>query len=389
MGWGPWGIFGNWANGDLFDDKGPLGKVHDGIRFDAQPKGGASGAQAAWIQSPQSAPASNSVNTGYYNAYSGGGGGGGQGGYSRPYSVGGGGGGGRSNAASAAAAAAAAREARDKANAIAQYDETIRRAESKLGGLHDKLATGIDNINADIGRQKQKQQNALNEAEGLYNLNVQDTVANNRNARDQIAEGARDQTRALQNIFASGQAGDSSFAKIQAPFLIGKAATKNQSAVQDQFARNRRDQDMGIKKTRDEFWENDNALNDARENRANALRAQINEFQGNLYDQIAEATRKKAIANGSSGADANNLARSFADKADFADKRVTELSRDQVTPVKELKFDAPALANYSENTGNVAVNSGNKDQAGLQDQLDPAVQNLLDPNKKKKETGVA
>lgn len=389
MGWGPWGIFGNWANGDLFDDKGPLGNVHDGIKFNAQPKGGVSGAQAAWLPTAQSAPASNSVNTGYYNAYSGGGGGGNRGGYSRPYSVGGGGGGGRSNGASAAAAAAAAREARDKANAIAQYDETIRRAESKLGGLHDKLATGIDNINADIGRQKQKQQNALNEAEGLYNLNVQDTVANNRNARDQIAEGARDQTRALQNIFASGQAGDSSFAKIQAPFLIGKAATKNQSAVQEQFARNRRDQDMGIKKTRDEFWENDNALNDARENRANALRAQINEFQGNLYDQIAEATRKKAIANGSSGADANNLARSFADKADFADKRVTELSRDQVTPVKELKFDAPALANYSENTGNVAVNSGNKDQAGLQDQLDPAVQNLLDPNKKKKETGVA
>ena len=50
-----------------------------------------------------------------------------------------------------------------------------------------------------------------------------------------------------------------------------------------------------------------------------------------------------------------------------------------------MEFKAPKLSDYSENVQGVKVDSGNPDQTVLQDQLDPRLAALLDPNKKKKD----
>lgn len=293
------------------------------------------------------------------------------------YGSGSGGGGGYS--------AQAASDAKAKADAIAQYDETIRSANDAMAGLGHQQSVGEQNINQDINRQRNKLDANFNQSRGLYDMNTNDAITNNRNTRQQIAENAREQTRGLQQIFAAGGAGDSSFSKIVAPFEVGKAATRQQSAVQDAYAKNRRDLDINWNNVKNAYDENVNELNANRENRLNRLRAEVEGARNDLAEKIRQANIGKSTANGQGLAAA--IASQDGARREINDRRnnITNLGKDVAVAMKDVGWKAPKLESYADKATGVEVRTGNADQAGLQDQLSPNLQSLLDQDKKKRE----
>lgn len=281
--------------------------------------------------------------------------------------------------------AQAAAESKAKADAIAQYDETVRSANDAMAGLGHQQAVGEHNINQDINRQRNKLDANFNQSRGLYDMNTNDAITNNRNTRQQIAENAREQTRGLQQIFAAGGAGDSSFSKIVAPFEVGKAATRQQSAVQDAYAKNRRDLDINWNNVKNAYDENVNELNANRENRLNRLRAEVEGTRNDLAEKIRQANIGKSTANGQGLAAA--IASQDGARREINDRRnnITNLGKDVAVAMKDVGWKAPKLESYADKAAGVEVRTGNADQAGLQDQLSLNLQSLLDQDKKKRE----
>ena len=161
----------------------------------------------------------------------------------------------------------AAQEARNKADAIAKYDDEIAQANSAIGRLGGQEAVGIANAGKAKDRAWQENENSFNESTGRYNMNTKDAIDNIKKTRDQIESDTATKVRSAKGILASGGAGDSSFANVLAPYEIAKAASKQQGEAQDAYAKNRRDMDINYFAVKNAYDKNKNDIQSEYDNR--------------------------------------------------------------------------------------------------------------------------
>lgn len=385
-------LFGDWSKGDIFADNGLLGGIKDnkrsanysGVKWLGQDgKTYYKDWQGGVSTSPQR-------NTNYNTIADPNAGNGGGSNPAQEQVVGGGGGvvggGGYDYYAAAQAAAQAKAEEQAKANSIAAYDEAIRTAQAGMGRLSEQERAGLDNVTSWYNEQRGSNDTGFNRSKGQYDMNTADTVANNRSTRNQIQENARNQTRGLQQMFAAGGAGDSSWSKVVAPFEVGKAATRQAGDVQDAYAKNRRDLDINFNAVKNAYEDNNKKLEREKGNRINSVRSSVLQAMNDLEQKIREANIGKSTATGASLADAQNATRSAQDVINQRNSEIDKLSRNISVPLSSTEWKAPTLDSYADKATGVAIENGDGDGAGLQDQLDPNLQALLDPEKKKRET---
>ena len=98
-----------------------------------------------------------------------------------------------------------------------------------------------------------------------------------------------------------------------------------------------------------------------------------------------DARQKQKTANGQGLRSAIDQTRDLSNRISNSQNKILDLSKETPKGLEKVEFKALKLSDYSENVQGVKVDSGNSDQAGLQDQLDPRLAALLDPNKKKKD----
>ena len=279
----------------------------------------------------------------------------------------------------------AAAEAKARADEIAKYREQERVATEGLGRLDRQRDIWRGNVENNYANQLNDLENSYTQSKGAYEMNKRDSEAQNRAVRSQIMEDANNQTNALRQMFAAGGAGDSSAAQIVAPWAVGLEASRNAGSTQDAFARDRRNQDLEFASATNAYNKNKKDWETNRQDALNNVNSQIESSRIDLNNRIMDARQKQKTANGQGLQSAIDQTRDLSNQINNSQNKILDLSKETPKALEKVEFKAPKLSDYSENVQGVKVDSGNPDQAGLQDQLDPRLAALLDPNKKKKD----
>ena len=279
----------------------------------------------------------------------------------------------------------AAAEARARADEIAKYREQERVASEGLGRLDRQRDIWRGNVENNYANQLNDLENSYTQSKGAYEMNKRDSEAQNRAVRSQIMEDANNQTNSLRQMFAAGGAGDSSAAQIVAPWAVGLEASRNAGSAQDAFARDRRNQDLEFASATNAYNKNKKDWESNRQDALNNVDSQIESSRIDLNNRIMDARQKQKTANGQGLQSAIDQTRDLSNQISNSQNKILDLSKETPKALEKVEFKAPKLSDYSENVQGVKVDSGNPDQAGLQDQLDPRLAALLDPNKKKKD----
>lgn len=279
----------------------------------------------------------------------------------------------------------AAAEAKARADEIAKYREQERVAAEGLGRLDRQRDIWRGNVENNYANQLNDLENSYTQSKGAYEMNKRDSEAQNRAVRSQIMEDANNQTNSLRQMFAAGGAGDSSAAQIVAPWAVGLEASRNAGNAQDAFARDRRNQDMEFASATNAYNKNKKNWETNRQDALNNVDSQIESSRIDLNNRIMDARQKQKTANGQGLQSAIDQTRDLSNQISNSQNKILDLSKETPKALEKVEFKAPKLSDYSENVQGVKVDSGNPDQAGLQDQLDPRLAALLDPNKKKKD----
>lgn len=279
----------------------------------------------------------------------------------------------------------AAAEAKARADEIAKYREQERVATEGLGRLDRQRDIWRGNVENNYAHQLNDLENSYTQSKGAYEMNKRDSEAQNRAVRSQIMEDANNQTNALRQMFAAGGAGDLSAAQIVAPWAVGLEASRNAGSAQDAFARDRRNQDLEFASATNAYNKNKKNWETNRQDALNNVDSQIESSRIDLNNRIMDARQKQKTANGQGLQSAIDQTRDLSNQINNSQNKILDLSKETPKALEKVEFKAPKLSDYSENVQGVKVDSGNPDQAGLQDQLDPRLAALLDPNKKKKD----
>jgi hypothetical protein len=384
-------LFGDWSRGDIFDDNGPFGRVRDnkGVHADVRNgvvrgtfwKGRDGNVYVAGKNGVNNAGRwdDNTVNYWKNQAYKE------QADPNRggmtpnndtgdaPESVVGPGGGGFNPFA--------AQEARNKADAIAKYDDEIAQANSAINRLGGQEAVGIANAGKAKDRAWQENENSFNESTGRYNMNTKDAIDNIKKTRDQIESDTATKVRSAKGILAAGGAGDSSFAKTVAPYEIAKAASKQQGEAQDAYAKNRRDMDVNYFAVKNAYNKNKDDIQSEYDNRVNSVKQKIAQSRAELLDRVRSANVGKQTANGSSMAAAIASQQGTRDQINRLGTEIDELGRDRSIPIQKVDWKAPDLATYDPKDVTVKDNS---EIGGVNDEISPNLRPILSDEEKKK-----
>lgn len=385
-------LFGDWSRGDIFDDNGPFGRVRDnkGVHADVRNgvvrgtfwKGQDDNVYVAGKNGVNNAGRwdDNTVNYWKNQAYKeqadpnrGGGQTGNHDAGDAPESVVGPGGGGFNPFA--------AQEARNKADAIAKYDDEINQANSAINRLGGQEAVGIANAGKAKDRAWQENENSFNESTGRYNMNTKDAIDNIKKTRDQIESDTATKVRSAKGILAAGGAGDSSFAKTVAPYEIAKAASKQQGEAQDAYAKNRRDMDINYFAVKNAYNKNKDDIQSEYDNRVNSVKQKIAQSRAELLDRVRSANVGKQTANGSSMAAAIASQQGTRDQINRLGTEIDELGRDRSIPIQKVDWKAPDLATYDPKDVTVKDNS---EIGGVNDEISPNLRPILNDEEKKK-----
>lgn len=275
----------------------------------------------------------------------------------------------------------AAQEARNRADAIAKYDDEIAQANSAINRLGGQEAVGIANAGKAKDRAWQENENSFNESTGRYNMNTKDSIDNIKKTRDQIESDAATKVRSARGILAAGGAGDSSFAKILAPYEIAKAASKQQGEAQDAYAKNRRDMDINYFAVKNAYKKNQGDIESEYNNRVNSVKQKIAQSRAELLDRIRSANVGKQTANGSSMAAAIASQQGTRDQINRLGTEIDELGRDRSIPIQKVDWKAPDLATYDPKDVTVKDNS---EVGGANDEISPNLRPILSDEEKKK-----
>lgn len=276
-------------------------------------------------------------------------------------------------------------QARARADEIAKYREQERVASEGLGRLDRQRDIWRGNVENNYANQLNDLENSYTQSKGAYEMNKRDSEAQNRAVRSQIMEDANNQTNSLRQMFAAGGAGDSSAAQIVAPWAVGLEASRNAGSAQDAFARDRRNQDLEFASATNAYNKNKKDWETNRQDALNNVDSQIESSRIDLNNRIMDARQKQKTASGQGLQSAIDQTRDLSNQISNSQNKILDLSKETPKALEKVEFKAPKLSDYSENVQGVKVDSGNPDQAGLQDQLDPRLAALLDPNKKKKD----
>ena len=276
-------------------------------------------------------------------------------------------------------------QAKARADEIAKYREQERVAAEGLGRLDRQRDIWRGNVENSYAHQLNDLENSYTQSKGAYEMNKRDSEAQNRAVRSQIMEDANNQTNALRQMFAAGGAGDSSAAQIVAPWAVGLEASRNAGSAQDAFARDRRNQDLEFASATNAYNKNKKDWETNRQDALNNVDSQIESSRIDLNNRIMDARQKQKTANGQGMQSTIDQTRDLSNQISNSQNKILDLSKETPKALEKVEFKAPKLSDYSENVQGVKVDSGNPDQAGLQDQLDPRLAALLDPNKKKKD----
>jgi hypothetical protein len=275
----------------------------------------------------------------------------------------------------------AAQEARNKADAIAKYDDEINQANSAINRLGGQEAVGIANAGKARDRAWQENENSFNESTGRYNMNTKDSIDNIKKTRDQIESDTASKVRSAKGILSAGGAGDSSFAKILAPYEIAKAASKQQGEAQDAYAKNRRDMDINYFAVKNAYKKNQGDIEGEYNNRVNSVKQKIAQSRAELLDRIRSANVGKQTANGSSMAAAIASQQGTRDQINRLGTEIDELGRDRSIPIQKVEWKAPDLATYDPKDVTVKDNS---EVGGVNDEISPNLRPILSDEEKKK-----
>jgi len=232
-----------------------------------------------------------------------------------------------------------------------QYDAEIGQYQNQIGGLGAQQQVGEQNVNDQYNKAAQGYYDNKARDETSYNRDVQQNVRSYTNNRTKTMNSVRSNANALQRLLGMNGAGNSSAALEQAPYAAGLQGSQDLAGAQETYGMNgQRLSDEWTdrqKKYKDGFDDLENQKWQA----MNGEKSKTAQARAGLLDKIANASVKRNLANGQTGAQAQAGRNQYQPEIESLLQQITQLGRTNANPVLQAQAVAPrdfTLSDYAQ-----------------------------------------
>lgn len=257
---------------------------------------------------------------------------------------------------------------------IALLDAGIGRTNSAIGLLDRQQQVGDENINNSYNSALNRLLGSQAQAQRDYDTTKNQTTQDNINARNDITTSVGRQANSAQRYLGSRGAGNSTAARIAAPYAAAVQGTQQLRQVGDAFQRNMQgldtnfsDYQTGVQQSRQDLDQN------VFQNRQ-ALKANVAEKRANLLSQLAGLNSNRSLAAGGNSAAALQAANPYLNQVDALQGQITDLGAQYAGPinVNTPTYSTPELSQYQYEQAGVPGG-----QANVPDAVSPNFYSLL------------
>lgn len=267
--------------------------------------------------------------------------------------------------------------------AVAAYDRGIQNVNTGFGRTDTQLNVGNENILNNFNNSLNTLLGGKAVAERDYNTTKDRTIQDNVKTKSAIDFSTGQRANALQRLLGSRGAGNSSAARIAAPWAAAREGTVQRGQVSDAFGRNMQDMDTSWGDY-GRNWDTERTnLDTSRLQQEKDLYARIQGSRVSLTQQLADLQAKRAAALGGDANASLAAAQPYLDRVNSMNGEIDLLGKqyDKPIEVKAPTYAAPELAQYNYDRASAPVMGG----SAMTDQISPYLSLLL---KGKKDNGI-
>jgi hypothetical protein len=171
----------------------------------------------------------------------------------------------------------------------------------QINRLGNQQTIGTDNINRSYQAGYDSLYNGQQQAQGQYDTTKSRSQQDNVDTKAQIDTGVRNGLTGLQRLLGAAGAGNSSAARVLAPYAAGFEGNQQRQQVNKTYDRNMSDLDTGWNATQNQYKEKFGSLESDKQNKLNSLLQNLAATRANLLAQ------KQQVSGGNYTADINAL----------------------------------------------------------------------------------
>lgn len=243
---------------------------------------------------------------------------------------------------------------------VSMYDAAISNANKSLGNLDLQRSIGVENIQGGVNSSLSTLLQAQNRAKEDYDYNRGRTTNQNIQARSDIDASVGRQSNALQRLLGQKGAGNSSAARVVAPYAAALQGTQQRSGVADTYANNMYALDTTNKRFGEDIEKSRADVERQRFQQTQALDGGIAEKRASLLSNLANIAQQRAAALGGGGAAQLAAAQPYFNQVNDLQGQIANFGRQYANTIN---VDAPAyqsanLAQYQVGPAAAAQMSG-------------------------------
>ena len=233
--------------------------------------------------------------------------------------------------------------------AVAIYDQGINQANSAIGRLGTQEQVGNENINNSFNDNLNKLLGVKSVAQRDYDTNKTQSTQDNMKAKSSIDYSVGRQANGLQRLLGSRGSGNSSAARVAAPYAAALQGTQQRSQVQDAFGRNMQSLDTNWQDFSRGWDTSREDLDRQKFQNQNSLKSDVATKRASLLSTLANLNSQRSAAIGGDASASVAAAQPFLNQVNDAYGQIDQLGRQyqgQIN-VQSPNYAAPELQQYN------------------------------------------
>lgn len=233
------------------------------------------------------------------------------------------------------------------ADEAAWWQDQLGNLDQQLGRIGAQRGAGNQNIDNSYQSAFQKLTNDKNLAKRDFDSKRDQTVQDNIVTRNQIDSGVRGRLTGIQRLLGASGAGNSSAARVLAPYAAAKTGSDQRSQVDRTYSRNLGALDTGWQDTDREFGDAFSDLNIQRDTQRNQLNSGLAQTEAQLLEQKQNAEIQRRQAGGESYTQARAARQPYQSRISELIGTIDRLSINPNIAARAVNVARPDLSQYT------------------------------------------
>lgn len=271
-------------------------------------------------------------------------------------------------------------------NDIAVLNSGIGRATNSLGLLDRQQQVGDENINSSYSSALNRLMSGQTQAKQQFDTTRSRSTQDNINTRNDINASVGRQANGLQRLLGAKGAGNSSAARVAAPYAAALQGTQQLRQVGDAYQQNMQDLDTNWNNYSTGVEQSKQELDQGAFQNRQSLKAGVAEKRASILQQLAELNSQRSLAQGGNSAAALAAANPYMNQIDSLQGDIVNLGAQYAAPinVQQPTYANPNLQQYNYEQ---PLGAGMTNDSAYTDNISPALYSLLNQRRQNNALG--